>query len=156
MEILLNNEWKMTFPDGFRLLDEKERGALRFIAGGEGECLSDPARHMIVTLGWKTVGGLTALVLNGKDLARNMEKHISAPMQPYGYRPDGWRERPLGGGPAAGVRYRYRAQETDMLGESYVLKSGKTLYYFHLYARAALEKESLACWEALLDSLQRM
>ena len=156
MEISLNNEWMMTFPEGFRVLDENERGALRFIAAGEGACLSDPARHMLVTLGWKTVGGLTALVLNGKDLARSMEKHISAPIQPYGYRLEERRERPLGGGTAVGVRYRYRAQETDMLGESYVLKSGKTLYYYHLYARAALEKESLACWETLLDSVKHV
>ena len=42
-----------------------------------------------------------------------------------------------------------------MMGESYVLKSGKTLYYFHLYAREALEEESLACWETMLDSLHR-
>lgn len=155
MEILLNNEWKMTCPDGFVRLDENERRSLHFIAEGAGECLSDPERHMLVTLGWKKVSGLAVLLLSGRDLARQMEKRISAPMQPFGYRLDKWCERQLDGGLAVGFRYRYRAQETDMMGESYVLKSGKTLYYFHLYARAALEEESLACWETMLDSLHR-
>ena len=38
-----------------------------------------------------------------------------------------------------------------MYGESYALKDGRTLYYFHLYARQELKEESLPLWRQLLE-----
>ncbi len=125
------------------------------LEGGSWIGLSDPERHVLITLGWKQAGGLASALLTGRDLARNTEKNIRRSMKVFGYRADGFAERPVAGGAAHGFRYGYRAQDAEMYGESFILKSGKTIYYFHLYARAALKAASLPPWEALLDSARR-
>ena len=42
-----------------------------------------------------------------------------------------------------------------MTGESFVFKSGRTFYYFHLYARTALLEKALPVWEEMLSSARR-
>ena len=123
---------------------------MRFTEEGQGECLSDPERHMIVSAAWKKIGGFSALLLNDKDLTKQMERNIGSSMRVFGYRAGGAVKRTVGGRQAEGFCYTYIAQDTAMYGESLVLRSGKTLYYFHLYAREALKEDSLPVWEALL------
>ena len=41
-----------------------------------------------------------------------------------------------------------------MYGESFALKVGKMLYYFHLYARKELLDKSLPVWEEILNSAE--
>lgn len=151
--LLLNNELNLTVPAGFHVMTEAERGKLQMPYVGQWVGLSDPERHIIVTAGWKQAGGLAMRLLSGRDLAKNMEKNISKPLQPLGYKPAGSRERTIAGTPAQGFGYSYTAQETPMYGESYAMKRGQTVYYFHFYARAALREESLPVWEELLGSI---
>ncbi len=148
-ELLLNDALILSYPDGFHLMTEAERGGVDPAEDGPWIGLSDPEKHILVTAGWKQIGGLTALLVRG-DLAKNMEKRVRGPMQPYGYRLEGFEKRTIAGETADGFRYSYRAQETDMIGESYALKREKTVYYFHFYARAALSSESLPVWEEML------
>ena len=123
----LNNELQFPVPDGFHVMDEEEMSGMTMIAAGPGVCLKDPERHIVVSVGYKKAGLLTSKMLSQKDIAEKSEGSIRQAMKPYSYWPDG-----------AGKR------------ETYVLKKGKTFYYFHVYMRAALKEESMPVWEEML------
>ena len=142
----------LTWPEGFHVMDETERSKLRFLTVGEGAGLSDPERHMIVTLGHQRAGGFSAALLSTKDLAKNMEKQISKSMAALGCRTESRKQRTIGGKEAHGFRYSYTVQDVGMTGETYVIKDGKEIWYLHVYMRTALLEESLPVWNEMLDA----
>ena len=154
--VTLHGELKLPCPEGFHVMDEAERARLHFLEKGEGVCLSDPERHMLVSAAWTRFTGLSALLLRGGDVARKNEADVRKALQGLGYRSGGFLQRSVGGTLADGFCYAYTAQDIPMYGESFALKSVKTLYYFHLYAREALKEESLPVWEALLSGAEWM
>ena len=115
MTININNEWTMEFPEGFRVLTDEERRSMNFIENGPGVCLSDPDRHIKVSISWKKTRLLAALA-DPKDAVKTMEAKISRPMQQFGYKQDGFFERPVGGKSFSGSRYSYTAQGIGMTG----------------------------------------
>ena len=151
----ISDQFKLPFPDGFRVLSQEERNKMNLLEGGECIILSDENRHMILSFGWKETGMLAAMLLSEYSLENNMESSIRQGMQPYGFQKESSLNRQIAGCNANGLRYLYTAKDTDMLGESYVLRSGRTVVYCHLYARAALRDESLPVWNELLDSIVR-
>ena len=74
----LDDKLTLSFPEGFHVLDGAEQGALQFYGGSPGTCLSDPERHILISLGRKSMGGLSALLINAKDAARRMEASAHA------------------------------------------------------------------------------
>lgn len=151
--LMISDQLKLPCPDGFHLMSDEEKAKLNFLEEGEGFCLRDENRHMLVSIGWKKTGMLTAMLLSDISLERNMESSIRQGMQPYGFQQETHLNRQIAGGNAAGFRFTYTAQNTDMLSESYVLRSGHSVIYFHLYARNALREESLPVWNDLLASV---
>ena len=141
----------LPIPEGFHVMDEDEWSRMKLLADGEGAGLSDPERHMIVTLGYKQAGGFSAALLSAKDLAKNMEKQICKAMASLGCRSEGLRQRAVGGRDARGVRYDYTAQGTGMTGESWVIKEKREIWYLHAYMRTALLEKSLPVWKEMLD-----
>lgn len=148
--VTLNSELKFPIPDGFHVMDEEEMSGMTMIAAGPGVCLKDPERHMVVSVGYKIAGLLTSKILSQKDIAEKSEGTIRQAMQPYHYRPDGAGKREICRLAADGFGYQYTAEEADMYAETYVIKKGKTFYYFHVYMRAALKEESMPVWEEML------
>lgn len=140
-------------PDGFHVLDTEERSRIHFTEDGEGVCLSDSERHMLIYIAYKKIGGLTAMLLKSRDLAKNMETSVRKSMQPFGYKSGGSIRRMVGSCESEGFCYTYTAQDIPMYGESLVLRSGKAAYYFHLYAREKMQAESIPVWEELLSSV---
>ena len=139
-------------PDGFHVMAETEWSKLRVLADGEGIGLSDPERHMIVTLGYRQASGFSAVLLSTKDLAKNMEKQIRKSMAALGCKTEDMKQRSIGGRVAHGCRYSYTVQDVDMTGESYVIKEKKEIWYLHVYMRTALLAGSVPVWEEMLDS----
>ena len=154
-EMYVDDIFRLPCPDGFHIMDEEETSRLNILEGGSFIGLSDPGRHMIVTIGWKKTNGLLSLILKTKDIAERMEKTIGRAMKNSGFQREGHLERIIAGSKAEGFSYYYTAQDTDMLGQSFVVKDDKTVVYFHFYARTALRKESLKVWNMLLDSVKR-
>ena len=79
----VNHELKFSYPEGFHVMDAEERSKLNIVGEGEFECLSDPERHIIFTVGWKRMGGLAAALTGAQGSARAMEKKISEPMTTF-------------------------------------------------------------------------
>ena len=152
--MLLNQELNLTVPEGFRELTGEERSKLNFIEDGEGCCLQDAGRHIMISVGWKKIGAFAGLILNTGDVAKRMESSIRNAMKSFHFRDEEKVELSPGGKTAEGIHYVYDAQSVEMTGESCVVKINKTLYYFNFYTRKALQKENRKVWEELLRSMR--
>ena len=150
--MVLNEELELTYPEGFHVMDEKEMSELHFLEEGAGLCLSDPQRHIILTVGWKNAG-LAGMMLNAKDAAKKAESAVAGAMKPFGIRSYGLEEGTVGGKKSYSFRYEYTAKETGMTGVTHTVKSGNTFYYFNYYGRTELNGESLPVLEEILGSV---
>ena len=144
----------LTDPDGFHVMNEEERGKLKILGEGQGEVLTDPDRHIILSVGWKPLPRLAGMLLSNKDLAKQMEAKIRKPMQAYGYRRTGFVSRSVGGEKAEGFTCEYESQGIGMFEESLVVKHGRNIYYLHFYARQEAKAESLPVWEEILSGAE--
>lgn len=149
-EILLNEELRLTYPEQFHVMDEEERRQLNFYADGPGACLSDPERHLMVSIGWKKINGLAAMLISEKDIARNMEMQVRTPMQQREYKMQGFVSTEAGGKKAEGFNYAYSVDGKGMAAQSLVAKNKKTIYYLHFYARTETFEEGRPVWEEIL------
>ena len=112
--VILNDELKLAYPEGFHVLSAEEMDRMQFLEKGAGICLSDPERHILISVGWKRPGVLAGLMLNAGDLAKNSEKTIRKAMQNMGYRCRGFEKRQIAGNRAEGFGYEYSAQGVEM------------------------------------------
>ena len=153
-QITCNKALALSCPDGFHILDESERASLKVLGEGPGEVLSDPDRHILLSIGWKPLGALTSLLLNTKDVARNMNMRLRKALKPYGCREKGLLNRMIGGKRAEGLSYEYDSKGIRMFGQSYVTKHGKAFYFLHFYVRSEQQAESLPVCEEILASVK--
>ncbi len=152
MADILIHKLELSIPEGFYEMDEDELSRMNFLNNGPCACLSDPERHMLITLGLKQTGRIASALLSTKDIGRNMGKYISRWMKPYAYRKGDDLEREIAGLPSFGLSYHYEVQDVKMYGESYAVKAGKNIYYLNLYAREDLKEDSIALWSRILSS----
>ncbi len=152
--VTFNNALTMTFPEGFHVMDASERKEINILGDGPSEILTDPDRHIIVSIGWKPLPLLSSMLLGAKDGAKNTKAAISKAMDPYGFHANETLKKSLGSDTAEGFSYDYTAQGISMYGESYVVKHNKTFYYLYLYARAERKEESLRVWDEILASAE--
>ena len=150
----LNNELELTIPEGFHEMDEEERSKLTFAGGEPGLCISNPDLHIVVTVGWRRLVRLAAFAVTARSAATDTEIQISKMMKRLNYQEKGFSDRELGGKSASGFRYIYDSKNTKMMGETFFVKNGKTLYGINYYGRRSLEKESMPAWKELLDSVR--
>ena len=145
------NELQLSYAEDFHEMDEKERSGLNFYKDGPGICLSNPEKHIIITVGWKK-SSLASLMISEKEAAEKAEENISVAMRNYGYTFEEFTDHILDGEKACGYRYHYTAQNISMTGETVVVKFKKVFYYLNFYARTELLDESLKIWQEMLDS----
>ncbi len=153
-ELTVNNRFKLSCPEGFREMTEKEQKKLNMLGGGEALFLTSEEGHMVVSIGWKEVNAFAGLLLHMIRPVASVEANVSRAMAPYEYRKETALTRKIGGQAAEGFRYTYTAGDMPMAGESYVLRQGRMLTFFHVYLRDALREESLRQWNALLDAVE--
>ena len=146
------NQLEMMYPDSFHEMSEEKKAGLVFYKDSPGACLEDPEHHIIVTVGW-TKPGIMAMMLNEKEAAKAAEKKISRPMAACGYHLEGFSDAVIGGAKASGYRYHYHIQDTDMTGDTLVVKYKKVFYYMNCYARTGLLEESFKIWQSILDTI---
>lgn len=150
----VNQELQFSCPDSFHVMSAEEQGKLSFLGEGESECYTDPERHILMSIGWKPLGGLASLLIRASDAAHQMEAVVKQPMQQYGYKAEGPKAVILGGEKASGFRYGYEAGNIAMVGESLACKRGKTMYYLHVYYRESLREECASVWDEILSSVR--
>lgn len=150
----LDNHLELSYSNSFRQLTPEERSKLHFMAEGEGVCIRDDEHHILISVGWHEINAFLGFLFNDKDLAENMKKNIRKMSSPYHFRDEEDIKTDLGGKTAEGIRYRYDAENIEMISESYVLKMNKTIYYFHFYTRAALFMNNKEIWDDILKTVR--
>ena len=153
-DLHVGNELLLPVPDGFHELTDGERSKMNMPWAGQWVGISDPERHILVTVGSKKAGLLAGWLLNARDLAGKTEKQIRGAMGSFGYRAEGPTSYLIAGEKASGFRYAYEAQGIAMCAESCVFKRRGKMYFLHLYAREELRGESFAVWEEILSSVR--
>ena len=153
IEQTLFDELQLKYPDGFHVLSEEERSRLHTLEDGEWVGLSNPEEHILISLGRKKINGFASKILNDKDLTGKMKKEIRRALQSFDYKGEADKQCLIGGRKARGMGYEYTSQGIDMYAESYLVKKGNILYYFHFYVRNALKNDSLALWSDMLEGI---
>ncbi len=153
-DLKITDELHMEYPDTFHVMDEKEKESLNSMTGDDFVGLSDPDSHIIVAVGYKTIPGFSAMLLSAKDIARNMEKQLSKPMRLFSYARGRFKDTEIGGIDASGFDYSYEVQGIVMLGESYVVKKNKTIFYFNMYTRDNMKAMNLSTWADILRQVR--
>lgn len=155
MEVFaVNQELRFSCPEGFHVMDAKERSKLNFYGDGEFECLTDPERHIIISIGWRQLRGLAERLAGVENAVKTMEKRLRKPMQQFGYRMLNTKDTLLDGETAKGYCYEYEVQEIAMVGESFVCRRNRTMYYLHVYYRKAMQEASAPVWEEIMASMR--
>lgn len=153
MRISIENRVYMDCPEGFRELTEEEKEKMNLAPGGKGMCISDPVRHIVISVVWTQISGLSSFLLGRREISWNMARQIEKKMKQFSYV---WLDdvkRTIDGQLARGVDYDYVVNGINMTGESLVIKSEDNLYYFHMYARKVRREESLEVFEEILDNV---
>jgi hypothetical protein len=153
MRISLDKRLYMDCPDGFRRLTEEELQKMNLVAGGKGLCISDPNRHIVITVTWTQGNVLTSWLMGTREAAGSMARHIGKSMKKFNYV---WLDdvkRTVDGQTARGIDYEYVVNGINMTGESLVIKMEENIFYFHMYARKARRAESLAVFHEILDGV---
>ena len=147
--VILNDELKITYPDSFIERNEQEKAGMNFYGNIPDLCLNDPEKHITISVAFKKYGAAAAALANQKGTVKSMSKKTAGLMKEFNFRSGGFITQKIGAFTVDGFVYSYKAQGIDMLGRSFVVKSGRTFYYIHCYYRAELEKES----EAVIDGI---
>ena len=154
ISVLLNNEMEFNYPESFHVMSDEELAGVGFSDIPPALCITDPDLHMVITTAWVQINGLLSKLVGTEKLAKKMEARTSAPMKPFGYRRGGFLNRSVGGNKGSGFTFSYTAQDTNMNGESIVVKVGNVFYYLHRYCRADFEPQSAAVWEDILNAVR--
>ena len=147
----LDNKLFVECPEGFHLLDDEELAAMTFLDDGSKLCMSEPDKHILISISNKRINGFSSMMLKTSDVAGNMIKQIAQGMKPYGFKQLNTVEKIVAGRKAEGLDYEYEAQGIGMSGESLVLKNGKDLYYFHFYCRKETAAAGFEKFREILD-----
>ena len=153
-DLEITDKLHMAYPDTFHVMDEKEKEGFNSLTDDDYVGLSDPESHIIVAVGYKTIPGFSAMLLSSKDIAKNMEKQLSKPMMAYSFARGRFKELEIGGMKANGFDYSYEVQGIVMLGETYVIKKDKTVYFFNMYTRDNMKTKNLSTWENMLKEVK--
>ena len=148
------NQMTGDVPLPLHLMDEEERRTLPVAGDAEWIGLSAPEIHMIVTAGWKHLGGFAGTILSTRDIAKETEKSIRRALAAFGYEAAGFQERRIGTQKAEGFRYTYTVRNIAMTAETWIVKTGRDLYELHFYGRTETLDECLSVWEELLASVR--
>ena len=147
------NDMTLSYPEEFHEMDEREKAGFRFYKDNPGICLTNPEKHILVTVGFKK-SGIASLLLDTDNVAKQAEKNISVSMKPNGYCLERFTDCSIADKKASGYRYHYTAQDIAMTGETIVVKHNKVFYYLNFYARTELLEDSLEIWANMLAAVR--
>lgn len=151
--VLINKELYITLSDGLHQMTPEEYKQNNMAADGSSVSFLDPARQIIVSIGWKKTA-LGSMMMDADDVAKNLEANMSRSLRGAGYQKSNIIQRNLGGLEAMGFDFTYQAQGENIIGYSYVVEKGKTFYYFNFYGRSGTKEEYDRIWNEMLNSIK--
>ena len=153
-QLTIGKRFALTCPEGFRPLTGEEKDRLHMPESDDSLGLIWEEGRTVVSLGWKEVNAFAGLLLRILSPVTSTEASVSQAMAGYGYKRETRLSREIGGQQAEGFRYTYTAGDSPMVGETYVVRQGRSLTFFHAYLPAELREQGLARWNELLDGIR--
>ena len=153
-QLTIGKRFTLTCPEGFRPVTKEERDRFHMPESDDSLGLIREDDRIVASMGWKEVSAFAGVLLHIISPAASVEASVSRDMAGYGYRKEKSLSREIGDQKAEGFRYTYTAGDNFMVGESYVIRSGRSLTFFHVYLPDELREQGLARWNELLDAVE--
>ena len=150
---VLNEILSITYPDGFHVMSGEELGSISFYKEAPKWSISDPERHMILSVYWRPNKGFFGRLADEKDVEETVEGSTRKLMKPYGYKLQEQSARKIGGEEGEGFRFTYKVQDIEMTGETVIIQKDNSTYYFYCYYRTELQEESQKTLNEIADAV---
>ncbi len=150
---LLHNELSVSFPEGFHVMDRDEMKKLYLDDNPNRWGIWDTERHIIITVFWHQTNGILAALADEKSVAQSTESRLSRGLKKYHYKCLGFFSTPLCGQEVPGFRYEYTLGDVVQVGETILLKQGKTCYTIYYYERKNRSYSDHEVFEEVLRSI---
>ena len=155
-QLTIGKGFALACPEGFRPLTGEEKDRLHMPESDDSLGLIWEEGRTVVSVGWKEVNALAGVLLRIISPVTSTEASVNQAMAGYGYKRETRLSRSIGGEQAEGFRYTYAAGDSPMVGETYVVRHGRSLTFFHAYLPAELREQGLMRWNELLDNVQSL
>lgn len=151
-QMSINNEIRLTLPDGFHLMDSEEKKRIYKNSAVIPEWVAyEPEHRMIFSASWKRMNTLLAALACSMDGAKGLEKRMRFALRDRNYRFGEYFKEKLGDKKVFGFTYRYQGSEGEFLNRSIMVRNGGRIYYLASQLRTEWEKES----KPLIDEIWR-
>ena len=151
--ITLNDEMKITFPEGFTVMSREELKQAYGDDIPDRYGMKDAEKHMIFCVYWHEGPKFLSKLADCKSLRDRCEKLISKSMRNHSYKLEGRFESSLCGMEVQGFRHSYILQDIEFVSEVRVLKKDNVCYTLYYYTRSETEKANEPVRDEILNSI---
>lgn len=146
----INNELKLSYPDGFHEMDQEEMQRF-FSASLYRRGIYDEDRHILISVAWTKPGPVNFLT-DAKTILLRAELGMKRGLQDYIRMKEAQDE--IAGKKARCISFTFTAQESEIAqgGEMAVFRAGNKFYAVTFVAREEGFDESLTVYREILKS----
>ena len=150
-----NETFSLEIPDSFQPLGEEDFRRLSANGGGPYQWgVRDPENHRLIIAMWKPYPALLSLLADLKTMAKKNAQLTAKAYEGHGYRFLGFFTPRAGEAKAEGYRYAYDGNGTVQVVDTFLFRSGKTIYAFLCSGREASAEADHTLFCQVLESLE--
>jgi hypothetical protein len=150
---LLNDRLSVSYPKGFRVMDEAERQKV-FPAGNENLwAIWDKRHHVIISVQWHQANALLSKLVDAKSLTKRVQAQARKAYKDMGYEDGELYQTTVCGETAWGIDFAYQMQGVDQVAKALVFKHEACTYTLYCYGRKSNAATAARLFDDFLASL---
>ena len=151
MNVKINNEINLTYPDSFKEMGEAEL-ARYFSSAADRWGVFDADRHIILSVGW-TKAGFKRLLTDAESMLIEIEGRLSRSLVNY-QRITSYKYK-IAGKKAEAIRFEYRVKDAALvhIADLVVFKHNKKFYAVHFITRQSSAVAGRLEFRQMLNSI---
>ena len=153
MQEIINNELKVTVPEGFEVLSAEALNNIYLDNNTTRWGMTDKNRHFTGTVFYHVTNLLLAAIASTKDVANNTRMQLAKKLSTYNYVQGDSFQMKICGQDAHGFNYEYVNHNIPTEGTVVVFKRGKSFYTVYWYSRKENVTESREVFRSFCESL---
>ena len=158
VEMVVNNELTLAYPEGFHELNEMESYQLFGMDTPDRWSIRDEARHAIISLQChESHPSFLRKLVTTQELVERAEKATSKAYKNMGYSCSPITTRELCGQESCGFDFEYTVEGVPQMGRidifTHPIERGNCCYTFYLHSNKENVAENLAIYEEILASM---
>ena len=150
-EAVINNKLKLSYPDGFHVMEEEE--LTRYFGSAANRWgVFDPERNMIISVSWKKAG-FFGFMKDAETVLIDAEAHMKRSL--VNYQCTKAFKTKIGKRKGRGVHFEYRLDASARVhtGEMRVIKAGGAFYALRYIGRKPADEANLKLFEEVIESV---